>query len=109
MEPAITKNMLQANEIKARLTEDHSNTNIASTDNGVDFNDVVLGDKLVNDANDSNMQHESLLIEIDNHGEQFLLCGKSSLALDEHACESDCVSSYDMDVADDAAESNDSY
>ena len=33
---------------------------------------------IINDANDSEMQLESLLTEIDNYGEEFLHCGKSS-------------------------------
>ena len=62
------KSILQANEANARYKEEnHSEIRIANTDNDVDFND-----KIVNDNNESNTQLESLLTEIDDHGEEFL-------------------------------------
>ena len=98
---------MQANEAKSRLVDDHDKINIENSDNDVDFNDVMLGDAIVNATNKSNMQLESLLPEIDNCGEEFLWCGKSSIKLDEHVCTSDAISNNDIDFTIDVDESND--
>ena len=85
------------NEAKDLLVEDHNKTKIASTNNEIDFNDVMLGDDIVNSTNTSNMKLDLMLPEIDNYGEEFLCCGKSSIKLDEHTCESYCVSNNVID------------
>ena len=46
----------------------------------------------VNASNESNMQLESLIAEIDIYDEEFLHCGKSSLQLNDNIYESDRIS-----------------
>ena len=59
-----------------------------------------MGNEIVNDGNESNMQLESLLSEIDDYGEGFFHCGKSYVALDDQQHESDCVSNNDVAFTD---------
>ena len=79
MAPTITKSQLQSNEANVQFEKDNENLPIAVANDNDYFEGTTIGDEVIYQDTTSDLKLESLLTEIDNHCEEFLFCGKSSI------------------------------
>ena len=93
--PTITKSLPQSNEANAQYKTDGNALTIAVTNDNDNFEGNFIGDEVTQQDTQSDMQSESLLTEVDNHGEECLFCGKSSIQTTENIYENYNVSKCD--------------
>ena len=95
MSPTITKSLLQSNEATAQCKINDKTLPITVSNQTDAIEGNIIGDEVVQQDTQSDMQLESLLTEIDHHGEEFLFCGKYSIQTIENVYENDNVSKVD--------------
>ena len=96
MAPSIIKSKLQSNEAHAQFGKDDETLPIAVANNNDHFEENTIGDEVDQQDTTSDLQLELLLKENENHGEDFLFCGKSSIQNTSNFYENNNVSLGDV-------------